>query len=350
MIKSKALLFILLAISAVTVTYLLLANKSTKKIANNLDADNPNFQMDEAGTLAQDLNPLTIESLRNGQYPGSDIVIEQTLESNSNYNRYVASYKSEGLKIYALLTVPKTQKPQDGWPTVVFNHGYIQPSQYKTTEKYVAYVDGFATNEFIVFKPDFRGHGTSEGEASGAYGSSAYTIDILNAVASLKKFDDANPNRIGMWGHSMGGHITLKSMVVSKDIKAAVIWAGVVGSYRDLLNNWRRTSFSPPPLPSGARRWRQALIEKYGDPEQNPAFWDSISANSYLADIAGPLQLHHGTADNSVPVEFSKKLKEQMDSAGKEAELYLYQGDDHNLSGNFSTAMQRSVVFFKKHL
>ena len=162
MIKSKALLFILLAVSAVTITYFLLANKTTKNIANNFDTDNPNFQMDETNTIVQDLSPLTIESLRNGQYPGSDIVIEQTLSNGSNYNRFIASYKSEGLKIYALLTVPKAQKPQEGWPIIVFNHGYIPPAQYQTTEKYKAYVDGFATNGFIVFKPDFRGHGNSE--------------------------------------------------------------------------------------------------------------------------------------------------------------------------------------------
>src|SRR3989344_289278 len=350
MIKPKVLFFIVPAISAITIAYLLLGGRSAGKVITTLETDNPDSQIYEGGAQAQDLNPLTIESLRNGQYPGSDIVVEQTLDSASNYNRYIASYKSEDLKIYAILTVPKAQKPQEGWPVVVFNHGYIAPAQYKTTEKYVAYVDAFARNGFIVFKPDFRGHGNSKGEASGTYGSSAYTIDVLNAVASIKKFGEASPNRIGMWGHSMGGHITLKSMVVSKDIKAGVIWAGVIGSYPDLLNNWRRTSFSPPPLPSGARRWRQALIEKYGDTQQNPAFWNSISKNSYLADISGPLQLHHGTADKSVPVEFSKKLKEQMDTVGKEVELYLYPEDDHNLSQNFSTAIQRSVEFFKNNL
>jgi len=31
---------------------------------------------------------------------------------------------------------------------------------------------------------------------------------VLNAVASVKRYPDADPDRIGMWGHSMGGHIT----------------------------------------------------------------------------------------------------------------------------------------------
>src|SRR5712691_9803977 len=102
-------------------------------------------------------------------------------------------------------------------------------------------------------------------------------------------------------------------MVVNKDIKAGVIWAGVVASYPDLLTKWRR--FPSPTIPPGTRNWRQSLIEKYGTPQQNPAFWNSISANSYLQDISGPLQLHHGTADMTVPIEFSQTLADQIKKA-----------------------------------
>lgn len=296
-----------------------------------------------------DLHPLTIESLRKGQYPGSDLVIEQTLEDGPNYQRYIASYKSEGLKIYGLLTVPKGGV-EGGWPAIIFNHGYIPPKEYKTTERYAGYLDGFARSGYVVFKPDYRGHGNSEGDSVGAYGSNAYTADVLNALGSVKKLKDVDSQRIGMWGHSLGGFLTLRSMVVSKDIKVGVIWAGVVGSYPDLINNWRR-GFSPPPtLPSGARRWRQVLIEQYGTPGQNPSFWASLSANTYLSGISGPLQLHHGISDSSVPFDFSEKLYSDLKSLGKEAEYYSYPGDDHNITNNFSTALKRSVEFFDKYL
>ncbi len=296
------------------------------------------------GGLEETLHPLSIQTLKDGNYPGSDIVIEQTLSPGSNYHQYIASYKSEGLKIYALLTIPNGENPPaGGWPVIVFNHGYIPPREYQTTQRYVAYVDGFARNGYMVFKPDYRGHGNSEGNPSGAYGSNGYTIDVLNAVSSIKKYKDSDPKRIGMWGHSMGGHITLKNMVVSKDIKAGVIWGGVVASYDDLLNNWRRRSGS-------SRGWRQALVNQYGEPDKNPQFWNSISANSYLSDISGPIQLHHGTSDTSVPVAFSEKLTEQLKAVGKEVELYTYSGDDHNISNNFSLAINRSVEFFDKHL
>ena len=183
---------------------------------------------------------LTVDFLRKQTYPGSDIVIEETLDPGVNYDRYIVSYRSEGLKQYALLTVPQGEQPATGWPAIIFNHGYIPPEVYRTTERYVAYVDGFARNGYVVFRPDYRGHGFSEGEARGAYGNPDYTIDVLNGLASVKRLDYVDPERIGMWGHSMGGYITLRAMVTSPDIKAGVIWAGVVASYPDLVERWNR--------------------------------------------------------------------------------------------------------------
>lgn len=313
--------------------------------ASNDELDTP---LEDEGGPDKQLHPLSIEYLRQQEYPGSDIIIEETLPAGSNYDRYIASYQSEGNKIYALLTVPEGEKPATGWPVIIFNHGYIPPAEYRTTEKYIAYTDSFSRNGYIVFRSDYRGHGSSEGEASGGYGSNNYTIDVLNAVSSIKQYKDTDPNRIGMWGHSMGGHITLRTMVVRDDIKAGVIWAGVVASYPDLLNNWRRNP--PRPTMPGRTSWRNQLTEKYGTPEQNPAFWNSISSSAYLSDISGPLQLHHGTADDSVPVEFSEKLQKEMDAVGKSSEIFVYPGDDHNIANNVGVALTRSVDFFDNHV
>lgn len=324
---------------------------NTNKVLPSSDINNAaNPELDDAGGPQSETHPLSIQALQDGEYPGSAILIEQTLNSGSNYKRHIASYKSEGLKIYGLLTVPDQATPTNGWPAIIFNHGYISPSVYKTTEKYVAYQDAFARAGYVTFKSDYRGHGNSEGQAAGGYGSNDYTIDVLNAVASIKKYSGVNADKIGMWGHSMGGPITLESMVVRNDIKAGVIWAGVVGSYEDLFNRWRRrnTSVNMPNRRGGS--WRQELASQYGDPAKNPEFWKSLSANTYLANISGPLQLHHGTADSSVPVEFSSTLEKQMREVNKEVELYLYDGDDHNISNNLALALKRSVQFFDKHL
>jgi dipeptidyl aminopeptidase/acylaminoacyl peptidase len=148
--------------------------------------------------------------IRQQSYPGSPITVEQTLAPGTNYDQYVVSYQSDGHRIYALMTMPNGTKPATGWPAIVFNHGYIPPSAYRTTERYGAYVDAIARNGYIVFKPDLRGHGRSEGSDSVGHvvhGTPAYTVDVLNAVASLQGYDDADPSRIGMWGHSMGGSL-----------------------------------------------------------------------------------------------------------------------------------------------
>jgi dipeptidyl aminopeptidase/acylaminoacyl peptidase len=293
--------------------------------------------------------------MRQQTYQGSEITIEKRLEPGANYDRSIASYRSEGLKIYALLTVPRGQRPEGGWPVVIFNHGYIPPQQYRTTERYVAYVDAFARKGYIVLRSDYRGHGNSEGDPAGGYGSPAYTIDVLNAVAAIKRFPDADPDRIGMWGHSMGGGIALRAMVSTSDIKAAVIWAGTVASYADLFERrWDSPGgdISLPTLEPDSPRWRwiPGMLEAYGSPEENPAFYAAISPNSYLSDLSGPVQLHHGTADTSVPVEYSEMLYAQIQAVGKPVELYTYERDNHNLSADFSKAMARSVRFLDTHL
>ncbi|MBC7876692.1 MAG: alpha/beta fold hydrolase [Anaerolineales bacterium] len=292
-------------------------------------------------------HPLQIDAMRARDYPGSDVVIESVLDSGSNYNRYYVSYLSDGLKIFALMTVPNGQKPPTGWPVVIFNHGYIPPNVYRTTERYIAYVDQIASNGYIVFKSDYRGHDRSEGMAGGAYTEPNYTIDVLNAVASMKRYPDADPNRIGMWGHSMGGYITLRSMAVTQDIKAGVIWGGVVAPYPDLFTRW---NWGARQTTAGPGTWVYALEQAYGTVDTNPDFWNSISANSYLNDLNRPIQLHHGTADDEVPVEFSQMLYNEMLAANQVAEYYAYDGDNHNISNYFSQAMQRSVEFFDRYL
>ena len=301
-------------------------------------------------TATPTLDPMSIAAMRARTYPGSDIVIDSELDPGSNYHRYYAYYLSDGLKIYGLLTVPNGSMPAGGWPAIVFNHGYIPPAQYRTIERYVAYVDSLASHGYVVYKIDYRGHDRSEGVAAGGYGNPGYEDDVLNALASLERFPQVNPQKIGMWGHSMGGFLTLRAMVISKDIKVGVIWSGVVGSYADMLCCWHvHGGPTPTPPPESHGGWH-GWIQQYGTPGENPQFWDSISATSFLGDLSGPLQLHHDLNDSEVPYAFSKTLADEAQAAGKTVELYSYPGDDHNLAGPFSLAMSRTIQFFDHSL
>lgn len=312
---------------------------------------NVSSSMNKVVTTVQ--NPLSIEYMRRGQYPGSEIKIEETLTPEKTYNRYIASYYSDGLKIYALLLVPGTQKPAEGFPVIVLNHGYIIPDRYTPDGNYIAYSDAFAKAGYVVFKPDYRGNGNSEGEPTGAYFSPDYIIDDLNAISSIKKYKDVNPSKIGVWGHSMGGFITLKDIVINtKDIKAAVIWGGVVGTYNDIIYNWQnRVSYKPNVLDLRLRNQNKDLLLKtYGTPSENPVFWNSIDPNNFLKDITVPVQIHVGLADTQVPPDFSKGLYDRLLSAGKKVEYFEYPGANHDINQSFTEAMGNTIDFFNGYL
>jgi len=333
----------------------------TQKISNPIptfqsvsSATNDNLALDETIIPFDDpFHLLTIDYLRYREYLPSKIVIDEILEPGINYNRYIVSYLSDGLKIYALMTVPMDEMPIDGYPVIIFNHGYIPPTQYEPTKIYEAHVDAFAKAGYLVFRSDYRGHGKSEGVPIGAYGAPDYIVDVLNAIASLKEYPQANPNNIGIWGHSMGGWITLRAMVVDPEIKAGVIWAGMVASYPDLLTKWRWTAStleSDSNELSSRQRWLKSFTDVLGDPQENPEKWSPLSANSYLDQLSGPLQLHHGTTDDEVPIEFSYTLTKQIQDLGGIVEFYIYENDNHNLSNNYSAAIFRSIDFFDKYL
>lgn len=304
-------------------------------------------------------NVLSIEYLRSRSYSGSNITIEETLTPENTYDRYITSYQSDGLKIFALLLIPNTGKPKDGFPVIILNHGYIIPEKYTPDGNYIAYADAFAKAGYIVFKPNFRGNGKSEGSPTSSYFSPDYVIDDLNAIASIKKLRDpstgsglVDATRIGVWGHSMGGNITLKDVVINTDIKAAVIWAGVVAPVEDIIYNWQgRVSYKPDPEDLRLRNQNKDLLLKtYGTPMENPAYWNSIDPNNYLANVKTPLQIDVGLSDTQVPPDFSKGLYHRLKSYGKTVEYFEYKGANHDINQSFSEAMKNTIIFFDRYL
>lgn len=299
------------------------------------------------------LNPLSIQAMREKEYPGSNIVIEKILSPEKEYNRYIASYQSEDLKIYALLLVPKGERPEGGWPVIILNHGYIIPEKYTPEGNYIAYYDYMAKNGYLVFKPDYRGNGRSEGRPTSTYFSPDYVTDDLNAIASIKKYPDANPDKIGVWGHSMGGNITLKDIVVNtSDIKAASIWAGVVGSLEDIIFNWQnRVTYKPDQEDLFLRNLnKNTLISLYKTPKENPDFWNQLNPTFFLKDIKAPVQIQVGLDDSQVPPDFSTSLFKRLQKEGKKVEYFEYEGTNHDINQSFAVAMKRTIDFFDRYL
>lgn len=295
---------------------------------------------------------LAIENMRQKSYPGSAITIEQTLTPASNYTRYVVSYTSEGLKIYGLLTVPMGTKPKDGWPVILFNHGYIAPASYSTTTSYAVMVDPLAAAGYIIFMPDYRGNGNSQGTPTQPYITPDYVTDSMNALASIKKYKDANPNDIGVFGHSMGGNITLHELVMTHTFKAAELMAGVVGDESALIQWWnnRIAAHSITGNDLDTSKIVEQMVEKYGLSANDPTYWNAIDPTQFISFIDTPVQIQVGSADEEVPTDFSTTLNNSLQKAGKLVDYHMYQGADHNLSPDTSAAMAATVAFFNKYL
>lgn len=299
---------------------------------------------------------LTIPYLREREYKSALGEFEKVSE-NGSYTSYVTSYDSDGLKIYGLLTipngpVPRSSESEAGWPAIVFVHGYIPPQSYQTRVNYASYVDYLARNGFVVFKIDLRGHGNSEGIASGAYYSGDYVIDALNARAALESADFVNPNLIGLWGHSMGGNIVFRAFTAKPEIPAVVIWAGAVYTYTDLQEfGVDDDSYRPPPQDSERQKYRAALRAAHGDFSPDSPFWKQVAPTNYLKDLKGAIQLHHAVNDNVVSVNYSRNLDALLNETTTRHELREYADGGHNLTGaSFNLAMERTVAFFKENM
>lgn len=302
--------------------------------------------------LPGELGGLSIEAMRKKMYPGSQITIEQTLPSGRNYYQYLTSYISEGKKIYALLTIPMGAKPKNGWPVILLNHGYIPPSQYNTVSSYALPTDALASAGFIVFKPDYRGNGNSEGTPAQVYISPAYTTDSMNALSSIAKYQDANPQKIGVWGHSMGGNVTLRELVITHKFQAAVLWSGVVGNWSQILSWWKSRIAQRSVMGNDQQTADviEQMLSKVGTPQTNSSLWNQLDPTLYLSFISTPIQIDVGTEDTTVPPSFSTDLATKLNQAGKSVELFTYPGADHNLSPESGLAMQRAIDFFNKYL
>lgn len=334
----KSLILILFFVGIIGISYFFLPKDKSTIIT-------PAFNKNTA-------NPLEIATMRQKLYPGSNISIEQELAGGSNYKRYLVSYQSDGLKQYALLALPIGQKPPNGWPVILFNHGYIPPLQYSTDTSYASFISPLASAGYIVFKPDYRGNGNSQGLPSQIYVSADYVTDSMNALSSIKRYADVNPDKIGVFGHSMGGNITLHQLVISKDIKAAEIMSGVVGDETGIINWWQQRIAKKSIVGNDLDTSYvvQQMIIDHGTPDKNPDYWNRMDPTKYIKDITAPVQIQVGTNDTAVLPNFSLFLRDVLQNTGKTVDYHVYSGADHNLSPVASAALTETIAFFDKYL
>lgn len=298
--------------------------------------------------LAIELNPISLPYLMQKDFDGRDLKLVKVLDKNNVYTRYYITYKSGELTISGIMNVPKGKGP---FPIIITNHGYINTDYYTNGRGLKREQDYLARHGYAVLHPDYRNHAQSDKDQDANLKLHiGYVEDVINAVYAVKNSDlkFINKEKIGMLGHSLGGGIALSIMVTKPDLaQAYVLFAPMSSDYRDNYYRWIAHRHEPK---YGHPNTTKLIIEKYGSPEANPEFWDNISAKTFLDKVQSPVEVHHGTADQSVPLAWSEKLAEAFKLHGKEIKLYTYDGEKHEFIKAWPLVMRRTIEFFNQYL
>lgn len=286
-------------------------------------------------------NPYAIKSLQSRVYSAGDIKNISVVKSTGSYTSYRISYISDELLQYALLFVPKTLMPEKGYPVVMFLHGYISPPDYSTEYSYLNPAAHFAQNGFLVLKPDYRGHGKSEGDVTKRIISQIeYAIDVRNLLEDVSKIPEADASNIFLYGHSMGGEIGLRVLELYPTIRAATLWAPSIYWYPESQMYFIRTL-----IPEQEEFYKSQLREII-----SAEYYASVGALENIRDVHTPIIIHHAKKDNVTPYVWGQTLRDELVKSGKQAILYSYEGTSHQLGAGYSQALRLDVEFFKKYI
>ena len=280
----------------------------------------------------------SIDYLRSRTYGGGAIEFLEVLGQNLYFTRYSIRYPSDGLNIYGFADIPNDAEQH---PVIIALHGYIDPAVYTTLDYTTHYADALASAGYIVLHPNLRGYAPSDN------GDNLFRVgmatDVLNLIALVNAqsggkdpLKNANPNSIGLWGHSMGGGITTRVLTVTDKVKAAVLYAAMSGDEQKNYEAIRQWSGSTRGL----------------DEENIPVeALNQISPMYFFQNITAAVSIHHGLADQLVPVDWSVTTCDQLTSLGKNVQCQYYDDMPHTFRGaGDEQFIQNTVQFFNQYL
>lgn len=305
------------------------------------------FKLEDAKTLISPLGkfkkepgPLekyTFEALSQREYLGSQIKLGDVISEEEKYTAYFFSFETDGEKVTGQANLPQGKGP---FPVVVMLRGYADDKIYFTglgTRKAAGF---FAENGFITLAPDFLGFGGSDTSSSDIIEARfERPVTVLNLLASIKTLEQANPEKVAMWGHSNGGQIALSVLEISKKPIPTTLWAPVTRGFPESVQAYMGELDD---LGLKVKKAIDTFLEAY-DPKK-------FSIDTYLANLSAPLQVHQGTGDPLVAPEWSDEFVQTIKSLEKDVFYYTYQGDDHNLAKNWDLVVERDLAFFKEKL
>lgn len=233
----------------------------------------------------------------------------------------------QGERIVALWDVPSGIKPP--FPAIILCHGF---KGYKEQLHLRTLAQALVSRGFVVLRPDFTdGVGESDGLLEDVRFSKELT-DLGSVVDYLVKQKNIDPKRIGLSGHSLGGQLIFHYAPSDRRIKAL---AGLAGSY---VRGRGMTSLEKNALSqaSEAKKSGYFHIESKRTRKKHQikiGFYYDLLRHDTLKEakkITIPVLLLHGTADNSVRIESSKKIYQAVKGP---KQLVLIKGAPHTWRG-----------------
>lgn len=312
-------------------------------------------------TLEVLIFPYTIEELRSHTFKSGNISLLELIDETDDYQRYLISYPSDGLIITGVLQLPRNGDPP--FPVVIMNHGYFNRSEYSPgdgTDRASVFLN---RRGYLTVASDYRSWGNSEIGPSLFY--SGLVIDVVNLIRAIPSLPQADPNRIGIWGHSMGGGVTMKVLMLDTPLRSAVLYSTVSPDDADLIERWGPGCVGD--IATGEKYYgcnssdilpadlNPALQDAYFHAASDPELLSQISPIYHLDLVKIPIQINYGSDDGKTiagtPPEWSRKLHAGLLDAGVQSELFSYQGQGHSfLADSWFALMERTARFFDRTL
>ena len=255
----------------------------------------------------------------------------------------LVTYKArDGAEVYARLFTPEMvgARRHATNPAVIFVHGagYLQNAHRYWSTYYREYMFHhlLASRGYVVLDPDYRasaGYGRDWRTAIYRWMGGKDLQDVVDGAKFLSDTHKVNARRIGVYGGSYGGFITLMGMFTQPDVFAA-------GAALRPVTDWAHYNH---PYTSNILNEPQADIDAYRK-----------SSPIYFAEgLKGALLIAHGMVDVNVHFQDSVRLAQRLIELRKENwELALYPVEDHGFIEETSWADEYKRIFklFEQHL